>query len=1648
MNASCASGCLCDCCLGTTQQTPRSIVNPQGLTSLRYRIGTHGDFFASMLAALGTVEIPADAAAPSSIGMIGGLLRGSVLPSDQVSSRPLEQLTARTTDDPSIALLDAWAIVLDVLTFYQERIAVEGYLRTASEFRSVLELARLVGYQPRPGVAANSFLAYSVEKGPPVTINAGSRAQSVPESGQLPQTFETSDDLFAQYRWNALNPRLGQPQIFLPGQTTAGKRAWFNGLNTLLKPNDPLIVVFDTSKGEPFRVKKVATDNTAQTTMVVLQDFTTMALLADGGKALIETQRQMDRALFAYTEAESARVGSGGAPNEKFEQVKAIIDTLREAAASLVEIKYKDIQNRVLGPLSDKLAELRKDYLPAATDTGNLFDLIIRLQGVEEYLNIQNTSVQMGELILSGSPSTSSTVSKEIQSQFDALSEKWKTESLRNLSPTTLANLLFETSEFIVNDLDKLQPTPLVDQAHQIVRDKLPTVVQSIVRSIVTRFTRPAQAGLIIDAQLTNRVYHQIQPLQEVLSSPKLKSSDLQSLADRLGPILADKIPAITKLVGEARTVRNNLDATSGPLPDTKAFLDSIQQVDRIQKAIQAVIDKFKDIEKANDNTNQNTVISQIDALRQQAGTSLNLPLTEKMLMAAFDSLNESGTTSEQFVIKANTWRDLWRASLPDANNYATALRSVLQKLNDSGLQPDIPSTRDALKVALETFLGTNLQPDAEIDIQPDVVRLGTKNQFDSIAAVTKRLSDAINDPGAQDTVLDSLNQLGLLNSEIDDWIGKLDTITKNFSSQGTSSEFINAIKSILIDEIKPTSDIINFVSTKIAQDQSDDSRRIRISIWSRVISIVKDKLAQPLDDVVHAASEVKNKLLQQTVTEEFLALLHKTLDGVRQQQRLAQNAAYPRILPWLDEFVGTLDQFISDLAVKASLPGSPNDDSVTFKSAGDPFPDLERLNLPPSAQPPSPARLMRGLPVEPASGGDESISAQTSDLGPQIAIAFNQRLSGAVYEGFTNAKLARANRFQGIHVLRGRSAPFGHNVPMRIRLQTSGLVTLGVRPANTNSSMPTPDEFPADPVEWDLVNRDQKNVLKLDAVFDKITPGSFVVIERAVVDAQFELDNPLVARVEAVATVSCTDYGQPGTTITQLTLDRPWLGKNDTKLGNIRDVTVYLQSEPLDLGGEPIDADIGPVPGFADGATIDLDEVYDGLPSGRWLIVAGERTDIPNTTGVKAAEFVMIAGATQVADAVGSTGQGRPHTVISLASPLAYSYQRGSVTIYGNVVKADQGETKSEILGAGQATAAGQKFDLKQQPLTYLAAANPMGATDTLQVRVNGVLWPGVPSLYDMGPNDQGYVLRTDDAAKTSVLFGDGEHGTRLPTGVDNVRAVYRVGLGSPGNVAAGKITNLVSRPLGVKDVTNPLPAVGGVDRENTDQARRNAPLGVTALDRLVSTPDYEDFTRAYAGVEKAYAANLSDGFVQRLHLTIAGRDGDEISKVSDLYRNLIQTLRNSGDPSLPITVESRRLRLIVIVARLRVLPDYEFDPVVLAVREQMYKAFGFESREFGQDVILSDVLATIQSVRGVEAVVVENFGTVDERSPDGTTLTPIAALITSLQNIPKFGSAQFQSRIAVRKSRVGPGGIIPAEIALLSDRVADTLILNEWKS
>ena len=231
-------------------------------------------------------------------------------------------------------------------------------------------------------------------------------------------------------------------------------------------------------------------------------------------------------------------------------------------------------------------------------------------------------------------------------------------------------------------------------------------------------------------------------------------------------------------------------------------------------------------------------------------------------------------------------------------------------------------------------------------------------------------------------------------------------------------------------------------------------------------------------------------------------------------------------------------------------------------------------------------------------------------------------------------------------------------------------------------------------------------------------------------------------------------------------------------------------------------------------------------------------------------------------------------------------------------------------------------------------------------------------------------------------------------------------------------------------------------------NSARKNVPLAVKALDRLVSVQDYEDFTRIYAGIGKAKAVELSDGRRQRVHITIAGIEDMLIEISSDLYRNLHQALLDCGDPYQVIRLEVRELMLIVISANIRILPDYQWESVVTKVRAMLLDTFSFERRELGQDVLLSEVISVMQAVPGVAYVDVDTLRGIPEKILDKGTgqrrlLTPaeIAGHVTEPLTDAQGEVKEPLSRLVVNLADKDS----PAQLAFLTPDVPETLILNQ---
>jgi len=246
-SAVCDATCACGACQGIQDETPVELGNRPGLSAIRYRVGDHGRFKASLLAGVSRAAWPA-----------------------------LQGLTTRQADDFSIALLDAFGVMADVLTFYQERIANESYLRTATERLSVGHIARLIGYELRPGSASRASLAFTMQEGPgavdKLTLPVGTRVQSTPGPDEEPQVFETIEEIEVRPDWNAM------PARSLVEQTLADDLAFVTvkGGAVNVRPGDGILLVFQTSGNSEFtaafrRVHSVEVDPLGQWTRLSLE---------------------------------------------------------------------------------------------------------------------------------------------------------------------------------------------------------------------------------------------------------------------------------------------------------------------------------------------------------------------------------------------------------------------------------------------------------------------------------------------------------------------------------------------------------------------------------------------------------------------------------------------------------------------------------------------------------------------------------------------------------------------------------------------------------------------------------------------------------------------------------------------------------------------------------------------------------------------------------------------------------------------------------------------------------------------------------------------------------------------------------------------------------------------------------------------------------------------------------------------------------------------------------------------------------------------------------------------------------------------------------------------------------------------------------
>lgn len=188
--------------------------------------------------------LPADGVAPAA-RFAHGAIRDRLIEA-LGRERALDGLSTRDSSDPAIALIDAWAGALHVLAFSTARLAEDVDLAVGLDRGALVELTRLIGYAPRPAIAAAAALSFTVDPNAASdpTIPAGTQVATVPRDKEMPLTFETASAVTAKAAWNTLKPARA---VAVPPVTLTTTHLVITGIDVAASLGDGVLARIDAA---------------------------------------------------------------------------------------------------------------------------------------------------------------------------------------------------------------------------------------------------------------------------------------------------------------------------------------------------------------------------------------------------------------------------------------------------------------------------------------------------------------------------------------------------------------------------------------------------------------------------------------------------------------------------------------------------------------------------------------------------------------------------------------------------------------------------------------------------------------------------------------------------------------------------------------------------------------------------------------------------------------------------------------------------------------------------------------------------------------------------------------------------------------------------------------------------------------------------------------------------------------------------------------------------------------------------------------------------------------------------------------------------------------------------------------------------------
>jgi hypothetical protein len=342
---------------------------------------------------------------------------------------------------------------------------------------------------------------------------------------------------------------------------------------------------------------------------------------------------------------------------------------------------------------------------------------------------------------------------------------------------------------------------------------------------------------------------------------------------------------------------------------------------------------------------------------------------------------------------------------------------------------------------------------------------------------------------------------------------------------------------------------------------------------------------------------------------------------------------------------------------------------------------------------------------------------------------------------------------------------------------------------------------------------------------------------------------------------------------------------------------------------------------------------------------------------------------------------------------------------------------TQNEILGSGNGTADLKLLFTKTPVLTgeiveILEPFRPIESKNfnkqniTIIQNESGeeeiwVQWQAIDDFALASPLDTVYVL---DRQTGEITFGNGQQGMIPPKGRNNIIArEYSSGGGKPMDLNIGAIQDLKTAIAGIDNVTNPVPPVGGMDKEKQEKTVKQAPYRMKSRDRAVAAEDY---------------------------IVLVQEASQDVAKSSCLYNEdkikviiVPKSTSRMPQPDTGLTDEIQQYiqkrTLITLSDRIQVLgPDYEYIDVDVTIQlgdepsfevknaietsltEYLMPLTGQKDKQgwdFGAVISTAEIAGIIGNTQGVEYIICIEI--LSKNAENGRTIQRAAGFTAFLQ-------------------------------------------------